>query len=74
VEFKEKDLSLWLGDLLLYDKGTPHAFDEKQASTYLKENRDIALRLVFALGTGRCRFWTCDMGYEYIRQNAEYTT
>jgi glutamate N-acetyltransferase/amino-acid N-acetyltransferase len=32
------------------------------------------LRLVFALGSGRCRFYTCDLTTEYVRLNADYTT
>jgi glutamate N-acetyltransferase/amino-acid N-acetyltransferase len=74
VVFAEKDLSLWLGDLLLYQAGTPQPFDAGAASAYLKNNRDIRLRLHFSLGAGECTFWTCDLGYEYIRLNAEYTT
>lgn len=74
VPFAEKDLSLWLGDFLLYKNGVPQAFDAGAASAYLKDNRDVGMRLVFALGDGRCRFWTCDLGYEYVRLNAEYTT
>jgi glutamate N-acetyltransferase/amino-acid N-acetyltransferase len=74
VEFAEQDLSLWLGETLLYAKGTPQPFDGAAASAYVKTNREVTLRLVFTLGPGRCRFWTCDLGYEYIRLNAEYTT
>jgi glutamate N-acetyltransferase/amino-acid N-acetyltransferase len=74
VAFEEEQLSLWLGEMLLYKAGTPQPFDEAAASAYLKNNRDIHLRLRFELGSGRCTFWTCDLGYEYIRLNAEYTT
>lgn len=74
VEFQERDLSLWLGDMLLYDKGTPLPFDTAAASLYLKNNREVSMRLVFTLGSATCRFWTCDLGYEYVRLNAEYTT
>jgi glutamate N-acetyltransferase/amino-acid N-acetyltransferase len=74
VDFAEKDLSLWLGDFLLYKKGTPQPFDEAAASAYLKNNREIALRLHFSFGKGFCRFWTCDLTYEYVKLNAEYTT
>jgi glutamate N-acetyltransferase/amino-acid N-acetyltransferase len=74
VPFEEEQLSLWLGNLLLYDAGTPRPFDTAAASAYLKNNRDIHLRLLFTLGSGRCTFWTCDLGYEYVRLNAEYTT
>jgi glutamate N-acetyltransferase/amino-acid N-acetyltransferase len=74
VPFEEEQLSLWLGDTLLYESGTPLPFDAAAASAYLKNNRDIAMRLRFSLGDGRCSFWTCDLGYEYVRLNAEYTT
>jgi glutamate N-acetyltransferase/amino-acid N-acetyltransferase len=74
VPFAEEQLSLWLGDMLLYHAGMPQPFDAATASAYLKSNREIRLRLRFALGAGRCTFWTCDLGYEYVRLNAEYTT
>jgi glutamate N-acetyltransferase / amino-acid N-acetyltransferase len=74
VEFAEKNLSLRMGDFFLYEKGTPQPFDASAASAYLKNNREVVFRLTFDLGTARCRFWTCDLTYEYIRLNAEYTT
>jgi glutamate N-acetyltransferase/amino-acid N-acetyltransferase len=74
VPFEEEQLSLWLGDMLLYHAGTPQPFDAATASAYMKNNRNIRLRLRFTLGSGRCTFWTCDLGYEYVRLNAEYTT
>ncbi|HZT80679.1 MAG TPA: bifunctional ornithine acetyltransferase/N-acetylglutamate synthase, partial [Gemmataceae bacterium] len=74
VEFEEEQLSLWLGDLLLYQHGTPQPFDAATASAYLKHNREIRVRLRFTLGPGRATVWTCDLTYEYVRINAEYTT
>jgi glutamate N-acetyltransferase/amino-acid N-acetyltransferase len=74
VPFEEEQLSLWLGDMLVYDAGVPLPFDAATATAYMRNNRDIYLRLRFTLGTGRCTFWTCDLGYEYVRLNAEYTT
>jgi glutamate N-acetyltransferase/amino-acid N-acetyltransferase len=74
VTFKETDLSLWLGGTLLYKHGAPVPFDAAAVSAYLKQHREIDMRLSLGAGPGRCRFWTCDLGYEYIRLNAEYTT
>jgi glutamate N-acetyltransferase/amino-acid N-acetyltransferase len=74
VAFEEQDLSLWLGEMLLYDRGTPQPFDADAASAYLKREREIQMRLRFTLGAGRCRFWTCDLTEEYIKLNADYTT
>jgi len=74
VPFAEKDLSLWMGDLLLYKDGTPLPFDAASASAYLKMNREVHFRLRFNLGSGRCTFYTCDLTYEYVKLNADYTT
>jgi glutamate N-acetyltransferase/amino-acid N-acetyltransferase len=74
VEFAEADLSCWMGPFELYRAGVPLPFDPKTASAYLKDNREIHLRLVFTLGKGRCRFYTCDLTTEYVRLNADYTT
>lgn len=74
VAFEESDLSLWMGDLLLYRNGTPLPFDAAAASAYLKHNREVHFRLRFALGAGRCTFHTCDLTTEYVRLNADYTT
>lgn len=74
VPFDERDLSLWLGDMLLYREGAPVPFDATTASAYLKQNREVSMRLRFAHGSGRCTFWTCDLTPEYVRLNADYTT
>ncbi len=74
VAFEEQHLSLWLGDMLLYHNGTPQAHEPETASAYLKRERTIHLRLRFTLGSGRATFFTCDLTYEYVKLNAEYTT
>jgi glutamate N-acetyltransferase/amino-acid N-acetyltransferase len=74
VHFAERDVSLWLGDMPLYRDGAPLPFDAATASAYLKQNREVTMRLRFAGGTGRCTFWTCDLTPEYVRLNADYTT
>ncbi len=74
VPFHETELSLWLGDLPLYQQGTPLPFDAATASAYLKQQREVHLRLRVGHGPGICTFYTCDLTAEYIRLNAEYTT
>ena len=74
VAFEETDLSLWLGDFLLYERGAPTPFDAAQVSAWLKNHREIPMRLQFTLGSARCTFYTCDLTYEYVRLNADYTT
>jgi len=74
VIFEEADLSLHMGPFLLYDRGVPLPFDAKVASAYLRDNREVELRLTFSLGAGACTFYTCDLTPEYVRLNADYTT
>ena len=74
VAFEERDLSLWMGSFLLYERGVPLPFDAKAASAYLRENRNVDFRLKLELGFGRCRFYTCDLTTEYVKLNADYTT
>jgi glutamate N-acetyltransferase/amino-acid N-acetyltransferase len=74
VDFDESQLSLWLGDTLLYRDGTPLPFDPVAVSAFMRSNRELTMRLVFTLGTGRCTFYTCDLTYDYVRLNADYTT
>ena len=71
---RRQDLSLWMGDMLLYRGGTPLPFDAAAASAYLKHNREVHFKLRFTLGPGRCTFYTCDLTYEYVQLNADYTT
>jgi glutamate N-acetyltransferase/amino-acid N-acetyltransferase len=63
-----------MGPFELYRAGVPLPFDPKAASAYLKDNREVILRLEFTHGSGTCRFYTCDLTTEYVRLNAEYTT
>jgi glutamate N-acetyltransferase/amino-acid N-acetyltransferase len=35
---------------------------------------EITIRIHLGAGRARARFWTCDLSYEYVRINAEYTT
>jgi glutamate N-acetyltransferase/amino-acid N-acetyltransferase len=74
VEFEEEQLSLWLDDMLLYEAGIPQPFHGPTAAAYLESNREVLVRLRFTLGSGRCTLWTCDLTYDYVRLNAEYTT
>jgi glutamate N-acetyltransferase / amino-acid N-acetyltransferase len=74
VDFEEAQLSLWLGETLLYRAGAPLPFDAAAVSAFMRSHRELTMRLVFTLGTGRCTFYTCDLTYDYVRLNADYTT
>jgi glutamate N-acetyltransferase/amino-acid N-acetyltransferase len=74
VLFEEADLSLWIGEHLLYDKGRPLPFDQRVVSTFIRNSRELTARLVFTLGSAKATFYTCDLTHDYVRLNADRTT
>jgi glutamate N-acetyltransferase/amino-acid N-acetyltransferase len=74
VPFEEEELSLWINDVCVYQRGVPAPFDATGLSEALRSRREVSLRLVLNSGEAAVRFWTCDLTAEYIRLNAEYTT
>lgn len=74
VELQERDITLRLNGILLYEAGAPVAFDAQAASAAIKQHRDVTIELDIALGREAVRFWTCDLTEEYVRLNADYTT
>ncbi len=74
VSFAERDLSLSINDVAVYEDGVPAAFDAESLSNSIKGNRNVSLRLRLKSGAESVRFWTCDLTAEYIRLNADYTT
>lgn len=53
--------------------GVMVAFDEGACAEALKE-RDVAIEVDLGLGGEQATAFGCDLGYEYVRINAEYTT
>jgi glutamate N-acetyltransferase/amino-acid N-acetyltransferase len=74
VPLLETDMSLVVNGFLLYQAGTPVAFDAGQVSTSLRENREVHIELKLTHGSEKVRFWTCDLTKEYVELNADYTT
>ncbi len=65
---------LKLNGELLYDAGTPIAFDAEKTSSAMASNRDILVELAVGKGSGNARYWTCDLTHGYVTINAEYHT
>ncbi|HEY3968218.1 MAG TPA: bifunctional glutamate N-acetyltransferase/amino-acid acetyltransferase ArgJ [Planctomycetaceae bacterium] len=74
VKLEEKDISLRLNGILLYESGTPVGFNASEASAALKNNRKVQIELELTLGHEAVRYWTSDLTAEYVRLNADYTT
>jgi len=76
--FDVNALDIDLGDTQLMAKGQPLSFDAEKASAYLKDQIgkrgvvDIYVKVGQGPGSGTA--WGCDLSYDYVRINAEYTT
>ncbi len=74
VEFDPHALTVSVAGYEAYRNGEPAFFDEAEASSAMK-TEELVIELAFDGGDGpEYRFWTCDMTYDYIKINAEYTT
>ncbi|HIK33952.1 MAG TPA: bifunctional ornithine acetyltransferase/N-acetylglutamate synthase [Oscillatoriales cyanobacterium M59_W2019_021] len=82
VSFDAEHLRVQLGDFLLMDKGQPLPFDRAAASEYLKQKAagaylkedTVAIAVNLGSGSGTGQAWGCDLSYDYVKINAEYTT
>ncbi len=74
IPFDPDRVTLHVNGYLLYERGTPVAFDEHVVSSSIKENRDTSIVLQFGEGTADTKFWTTDLTAEYVRLNADYHT
>ena len=62
----------------LMENGQPLDYDAKEASAYLKDTTAVHGTVVVDVGVGDGAFegsaWGCDLTYDYVKINAEYTT
>jgi glutamate N-acetyltransferase / amino-acid N-acetyltransferase len=74
AEIDPARVSIRFGDLPICDNGgLSAAFDEAAAHRYLSQP-EFTIDIDLGLGTGSCRFWTCDLTREYVSINADYST
>jgi glutamate N-acetyltransferase / amino-acid N-acetyltransferase len=88
VPFDAEQLQIRLGNFLLMQGGQPLDYDRAGASAYLREQvgrsqsesggQSVEFPVVITLhvgqGPGQGNAWGCDLSYDYVKINAEYTT
>jgi glutamate N-acetyltransferase / amino-acid N-acetyltransferase len=82
VQFNQQELRIQLGEFVLMENGQPLAFDRQAASNYLKQaaageylkDDTVLIQVCLGNGSGFGVAWGCDLSYDYVRINAEYTT
>ena len=66
-------VSISLAGHEVFSGGVMASFDQKACAEALKE-RDVAIEVDLGLGDEEATAFGCDLGYEYVRINAEYTS
>ncbi|MGC9003326.1 MAG: bifunctional glutamate N-acetyltransferase/amino-acid acetyltransferase ArgJ [bacterium] len=67
-------LEISLGGVKVVEKGTVIDFPREQLREYIANNREIEVEVDLKQGEGCATVYTCDLSYDYVRINAEYTT
>lgn len=66
------NMELYLGDVLVAEKGGRAAsYEEAQGAAIMKE-ADILVRVALNRGQSNVTIWTCDFSYDYVKINADY--
>jgi glutamate N-acetyltransferase / amino-acid N-acetyltransferase len=73
VAFDPARAKVTIGDVVLFEDGTPHDDNAPRAAAYLKGN-DLAVGVHLGAGTATSSVWTCDLSADYVRINADYRT
>lgn len=73
ADFDPAAASLWLGPILVAERGQGVAFDEAAAQQYLS-GADVQMRLRLGDGPGAATAWGCDLTHEYVNINGSYRT
>jgi glutamate N-acetyltransferase/amino-acid N-acetyltransferase len=66
-------MRLALGDVVVFEGGTPVAADADRLAEVMAAH-DVTAHLDLGAGTAAAHCLTCDLSYDYVKINAEYTT
>jgi glutamate N-acetyltransferase/amino-acid N-acetyltransferase len=58
----------------VFRRGASTGVAARQRAGRRMQAPEIEIAVALGAGRGRCRIWTCDLSYDYVRINAEYTT
>ena len=66
------NIELYLGDVLVAEKGGRAASYKEQQGVAIMKESDILVRVVLNRGKQNVTIWTCDFSYDYVKINADY--
>jgi glutamate N-acetyltransferase/amino-acid N-acetyltransferase len=75
ARFNPDHVSMKIGTLPIVERGTPvmTAKTEAKAAATMKRPQYV-ISVTVGAGRGLGHYWTCDLGHEYVRINADYRT
>ncbi|MBQ6298337.1 MAG: bifunctional glutamate N-acetyltransferase/amino-acid acetyltransferase ArgJ [Selenomonadaceae bacterium] len=73
VHIVPEKISIKFGGLTVYDKGLVTKFDADAMKKVLAEH-DIVVDINLGIGDTAATVYTCDLSFQYIKINADYTT
>lgn len=82
VLFNQEELQIKLGDFVMMTNGQPQPFDRNAANAYMQQaaagaylqEDTVLISVNLGAGAGVGTAWGCDLSYDYVKINAEYTT
>ena len=75
ARFNLDHVSMKIGDALIFERGTPVITTKTEARAAATMKRpEYAISVTVGSGRGLGHYWTCDLGHEYVRINADYRT
>ena len=73
VHVVPEKITIKFGGLTVYDKGLVTKYDADTMRKVLAEH-DIIVDIELGLGSAQATIYTCDLSFQYIKINADYTT
>ena len=73
AEFNPDNVAIYLGSVLVAEKGQGVEFSEEEAKAVLAQ-KDIMIKVLLGEGEAEATAWGCDLTQEYVNINADYRT
>lgn len=73
AEMEEERAKLWIGDLLVFDTGSPTGCPKVELAAFVQKP-EVHFRIDLGMGAESDTYWTCDLSKEYVSINADYHT
>lgn len=75
VRFNPDHVSIQIGGIAICERGTPVMTPKREVKAAATMKRpEYVISIMVGAGRGVGHYWTCDLGHEYVRINADYRT